>query len=200
MSDEPDDEIDDWSFVDGRITETVATTRSEDGEPNAAPMGLVKDEKDETAYARLWQGSQTLENIRSTHEVTVNFVRDPVVYVRGALSEVDEDRITDARLNDADAYVRCDATHVGEERDGEVERWRLDAVGGAVENRRITTVNRGFNSVIEATVHATRLEFKPELRELFEHHVEVAEKCGGKREREAAELLRELVKSEEGGK
>lgn len=174
-----------WEFLEGRITETVATT-----EPvNVAPMGVLRE--GDGVYARLWEGSDTLENVRESGEVTVNFTRDPVVYVRGALGEPGGDLVVDGRLKDADAWFRCEAEFVGGE--GEVERWRLERVEGEVLRRRLFTVNRGFNSVVEAAVHATRLEFRPELRELVDHHVEVARKCGGERELEAVDLLLDFI-------
>lgn len=174
-----------WDFLRGRITETIATT-----EPvNVAPMGVLRES--DGVFARLWEGSDTLENVRESGEVTVNFTRDPVVYVRGALGEPGEDLVVDGRLREADAWFRCRAERVGVE--GEVERWRLERVDGEVVRRRVFAVNRGFNSVVEAAVHATRLEFRPELRELVDHHVGVARKCGGEREREAVDLLLEYI-------
>ena len=179
-------------LLDARITETVATTRDEDGEPNAAPMGVLKE--DEGVFARLWEGSTTLENVRSTESVVVNFTRDPVVYVETALGDGGEEFVADGRLRDADAWVRCDAECVpNDEGREEVTRWRLLERERNVVDRILFTHSRGFASVIEATVHATRLDFKPELRELVEHHLEVAHKCGSEREREAANLIEERV-------
>ncbi len=188
----------DWSFLDARITETVATTQGKAG-LNAAPMGIIREDGD--GYARLWEGSDTLENVRSTRRVVVNFSSDPVVYVEGALSELGSEYFethadTDPpRLSDeyADAWLRCSAECVGEERDGDVERWRLVPEEGETRRRRLFTVDRGFNSVIEATVHATRVEFEPELEELIRHHLGIARKCGGDRVREAADLIEEYV-------
>jgi hypothetical protein len=179
-------------LLDARITETVATTRDEEGTPNAAPMGVLKE--DGGVCARLWEGSTTLENVRATERVVVNFTRDPVVYVETALGDNGEEFVADGRLRDANGWVCCDAERVpnDEERE-EVTRWRLVETDRRVVERVLQTHSRGFASVIEATVHATRLSFKPELRELIEHHLEVARKCGGKREREAAELIEEHV-------
>jgi len=178
-------------LLDARITETVATTHDGDGTPNAAPMGVRRD--DGGTYAHLWEGSTTLRNVRATNEVVVNFTRDPVVYVEAALGDGSE-YVVDGRLRDADGWVRCDAERVesSDERD-EVTRWRLVERERRTENRVLPTHSRGFASVVEATVHATRLDFKPELRDLYEHHVGVAERCGGEREREAAERLRGYV-------
>jgi len=182
------------NLLDARITETVATTHDGNGEPNAAPMGVLKEKEDDGVYARLWEGSTTLENVRATQEVVVNFTRDPVVYVVGALGDDAERFVTDGRLRDADGWVRCDAERVskGEERE-EVTRWRLLERERNIVECVLFTHSRGFASVIEATVHATRLEFKPELRGLVEHHLEVARKCGNERAREAADLIEERV-------
>jgi hypothetical protein len=181
-------------LLEARITETVATTRDGDGEPNAAPMG-VRCEGD-GAYAHLWEGSTTLRNVRATDEVVVNFTRDPVVYVESALGD-GSGFVVDGRLRDADGWVRCDAEKAdgegGDETRDEVTRWSLIERERRIENRVVPTHSRGFASVIEAAVHATRLDINPELRELYEHHVEVAERCGGEREREAAERLRGYV-------
>jgi hypothetical protein len=56
-------------------------------------------------------------------------------------------------------------------------------------------VNRGFNSVIEATVHATRysLTRNEELRRLIHHHIAIIQRCGGPREQEAIGLLEGYV-------
>lgn len=193
-------------ILDARITETVATTweRDERGEKeaNVAPMGVLRE--GDSLYARLWEGSTTLENVRATEEVVVNITRDPVVYVEGALGDakrfVNEDFGDDGvvRLRDADAWFVCDAAHVSSESDGdEVTRWRLKERDGNVVSERVPTFSRGFGSVVEATVHATRLDFKPELRDLYEHHLKVAKKCGGEREGEAVTLLRDYVEEGE---
>lgn len=178
-------------LLGARITETVATTHDGGGTPNAAPMGVIRDKDSVDVYARLWEGSTTLENVRATGEVVVNFTRDPVVYVESAMGDGSR-FVVDGRLRDADGWVRCDAERVVSERD-EVTRWRLVERERRVEEQVLPTHSRGFASVVEATVHATRLDFKPELRDLYEHHVNVAENCGGEQEREAAERLQGYV-------
>jgi hypothetical protein len=56
-------------------------------------------------------------------------------------------------------------------------------------------VNRGFNAVIEASIHATRyvsLKGKEYLRQI-EYCNTIVRKCGGAREKEAMRLLYELI-------
>jgi len=59
-------------------------------------------------------------------------------------------------------------------------------------------VNRGFASVIEATVHATRYlrTHDPKLRELIDHHAGLVRRCGGQREQEALGMLEGYLERE----
>jgi hypothetical protein len=60
----------------------------------------------------------------------------------------------------------------------------------------VRPVNRGFNSVIEATVHATRyvLSHDRDLMTWIDHHATIVHKCGGSREKEALDLLLEYIR------
>lgn len=206
----------DWRFLSSRITETIATTRpggegdalegadagtggtdgdagAAAGDVNVAPMGVVSEPGEPTARARLWAGSDTRANVRATGRVTVHFTRDPLLYARAALSDDTDGFVADGRLADADAWVRCTAERVGEERDGEVALWRLEPTDGAVENRVVATVDRGFNAVVEACVDATRLHVDPDLRDRVARNLGLAWRCGGDRTREAAECISRLT-------
>ncbi len=61
--------------------------------------------------------------------------------------------------------------------------------------RSIRPVNRGFNAIIEAAVHATRyiMNRDPKLEWLIRHHLALARKCGGEREKEAIVLLKKIL-------
>lgn len=52
-------------------------------------------------------------------------------------------------------------------------------------------INRGFNSIIDATVHATRyvISRDEKLKVLIDYHAGIVRKCGGKRELAALDLL-----------
>jgi len=60
-----------------------------------------------------------------------------------------------------------------------------------IEEVSFHPVNRGFNSLIDATVHATRfiVTRDPELKTLIDYHTGIVRKCGGKKELEALDLL-----------
>jgi len=77
---------------------------------------------------------------------------------------------------------------------------RLTPVKEEVLELRLHPVNRGFTSIIEATVHATRYVRKhdPWLLQLIEHHATLARRCGGAREHEALRLLEEYIAGKTG--
>ena len=60
-----------------------------------------------------------------------------------------------------------------------------------IEEVTLHPVNRGFNSIIDATVHATRFKITrdPELKTLIDYHAGIVRKCGGKKELEALAML-----------
>ncbi len=172
------------------ISEVIATTTL-----NAAPIGIHC--RSGKASMMLFTGSHTSENIARDGWVVANFVHDPVLYVRTAFEDLPRNEFTDEhvagmtvhRLACADTWAAFTATIRGETREVMVVDLTLEKeVTGAV---RFYPVNRGFNSIIDAAVHGTRyaLTRDPDLRELIEYHAGIVRKCGGKREREALELL-----------
>ena len=64
-----------------------------------------------------------------------------------------------------------------------------------IEEISVHPLNRGFNSIIDATVHATRflITKDPQLRNLIDYHESIVRRCGGKRELEALELLNQHI-------
>ncbi len=72
---------------------------------------------------------------------------------------------------------------------------RLTLEKEIIEEVAVHPVNRGFNNLIDATVHATRFKENkdPELKKLIDYHVGIVRKCGGKRELEALELLKKYM-------
>ena len=105
-------------------------------------------------------------------------------------------------LSSADAWARVaverrDATAEGDTR---VVTWELAVEEAAVERETVPTTNRGHAAVVEATVAASRLDVDAydteRLRERLAYFESVVESCGGEREREAFDRLRDLVDDE----
>lgn len=94
----------------GARYEAIYTTMNNDGEMNAAPIG-VKCINDYDVAARLFDGSKTLANIRQTNLFVVNITENPKIYADALygnlenLEFVKDDDI--AYLKNADAYFIC---------------------------------------------------------------------------------------------
>jgi hypothetical protein len=181
-------------LLKGGINEVIATTLF-----NAAPMGIHY--REENASMVLFSGSNTAENIERDGWIVANFVHDPVLYVRTAFEDLPRNSFieepvstkTITRLAGADAWAVFTATIV--RRTNESMMVRLTLEKEIIEEIAVHPVNRGFNSVIDATVHATRYRENqdPALKKLIDYHVGIVNKCGGKQELEALELLKKYI-------
>jgi hypothetical protein len=174
----------------GGINEVIATTTF-----NAAPIGIHYREKKYTAA--LFLGSHTAENIARDGWVVANFIHDPVIYVKTAFEDLPHEQFTGEpvngktmhRLTGADAWVAFSATV--EHRTAESMTISLKPEKEIIEKVAIYPINRGFNSLIDATVHATRYKVTrdAELKKHIDYHAGLIRKCGGKRELEALQML-----------
>jgi uncharacterized protein len=172
------------------INEVIATTRQ-----NAAPMGLIC--RNQVVRMVVFRGSHTAERIRQDGWVVANFIFDPLMYVKTAFEDLapgeflDEmaGGITVQRLAGADAWAAYQAVVEKETDDALIVK--LAVLKEVVCRPGVHPVNRGFNSIIEATVHATRFQKsrEPRLRDLIRHHAALVRRCGGARELEALDLL-----------
>jgi hypothetical protein len=172
------------------VNEVIATTFE-----NAAPMGIII--RGGEARMVVFRGSHTAGRIVDQGWVVANILFDPVLFVRTAFEDLPPSSFVDItvagipmqHLAGAEAYVAFHASV--ERRTTERLMVRLEPLKEELCKPGIYPVNRGFNSIIEATVHATRyLIFRDqELRGWIDHHAAIVRKCGGPREIEALQLL-----------
>lgn len=176
------------------ISEVIATTAF-----NAAPVGIYYREKRYRAV--LFLGSHTAANVLRDGWIVANLVHDPVLYVRTAFEDLPREMFIDEpvagttmhRLAGADGWVAFTATV--EHRTETALSVALEPQKEIIEEVVLYPVNRGFGSIIDATVHATRLRVTndPALRKHLEYHTGIVRKCGGKRELEALALLERYI-------
>lgn len=176
------------------ISEVIATT-----DFNAAPMGIRC--RDGEASMVLFSGTHTAGNIERNGWVVANIVHDPVLYVRTAFGDLPRDAFREepvggvkmCRLAEADGWAAFVAKV--EHKTDELMVIRLALKKEILREVALYPVNRGFNSIIDAAVHATRyrLNKDPELKKLIDYHATVVRKCGGRRELEALEILMGFV-------
>ena len=182
----------DFGFTDG-INEVIAVTINEDGSLNTAPVGIIVDDADGVkARVRLYK-SHTRENIRRGSDLFANIVKDAQIFVLSAFEDLGHeyfDSVSPPVLRNALAWCRFVAELRG-------SHAYLEIVDGSVLRGEVRPVNRGFNAVIEALVHATRFvvfkdeEIRDELRRRILYYGEIVEKCGSKAEKEAYKMILE---------
>ena len=180
------------------INEVIATTCR-----NAAPMGIIC--RHGTARMVVYRQSHTAERIEADGWVVANFIYDPVLYVRTAFEDLPPGDfleetaggMTVQRLAGAEAFAAYGA--VIERKTDEALMVNLSLLREEIIAPVIHPVNRGFNSIIEATVHATRVVRTGDenLQHLIRHHARLVQRCGGERELEALDLLMKYLRRPE---
>ena len=185
------------SVLQEGINEVIGTTHM-----NAAPMGVIF--RGGRYTLALFKGSHTAENIIRDGWFVANLIHDPVIYVESAFGDLPDDAFTTETINGtpmhrlaaAEAWVAFRAEVIGES--GEAYSILLTPLQEEVIVRSIYPVNRGFNAIIEAAVHATRyiMNHDPKLEWLIRHHLALARKCGGEREKEAAGMVEGFIGEE----
>ncbi|MBP2029327.1 hypothetical protein J2755_000247 [Methanohalophilus levihalophilus] len=182
------------------ISETIVTTGKD--KPNAAPIGIIW--KDNRLFVRVYKGSDTYSNIDTDKALIANITYDPLLFVRSTFGKLNNDEFTMESVKGTEypvlkkalgwVFFRCDEIQYGSEA---LVAW-IKPVAGKINNSPLKAPNRGFAAIIEAAVHATRYQLAGEekYRDLVLENLELAEKCGGKAEKEAGSLIREIVNSE----
>jgi uncharacterized protein len=176
------------------INEIIATT-----EFNAAPMGIIW--REDVARMVLFSGSHTAANVEKNGWLVANFVYDPLLYVKTAFEDIPHDEFLEEtidgkkmyRLKDADAWAAFTVTI--DKKTTEALMVTLTLRKEIIEKVSLHPVNRGFNSVIDITVHATRYRVNrdPELKKQIDYHAAIVRKCGGTHELAALEQLMHYI-------
>lgn len=182
---------DGWPVELRGITESIVTTRGPDHRWNVAALGLRAGDP---VTARTWGRTRTWRNFRERNTGYVQFTTDPCDFVDAALTVRTEETPV---LESAAAWAHVTVEHRDEGRDGDTRwvEWALYPTEASVEWQTVPTINRGFSGVVEATVAASRLDIesfdRAELEGRLEYLATVVETCGGEREQEAFERIRE---------
>lgn len=166
--------ISQMGFKKGRIVEAIVTTYSEDGTPNAAPMGVYGvDEK--TLILKVHKNSDTCSNILRTKGCVINMVYDPLLFLRSALAARGEPEIqaedTDKAetveapfLKDSHAYIEAKLLGHRSYRkrdsygESEVYVLKFSVQKSAVLRACPVGLNRGIAAAIELAIKLSRNE------------------------------------------
>jgi len=158
---------------------------------NTAPLGIIVDNPEsDRAKVRLYS-NHTRKNIERTSRLWINIIHDPVIFAKASFEDLDESyflNLDPPIIKGSLGWCKMDAKLRG----GFADLRLLDA---KIIEKEIRTVNRGFNAVIEALVHGTRFVSlkRDDLLVKVEYYLDIAEKCGGDREKRAVEIIREKL-------
>ncbi len=185
----------DLGFTDG-INEIIAITFSKDGKVNTAPIGIiVEDANSKLAKARLYH-SHTRRNVETGSKLWVNIIYDPIVWTISAFEDLSEDwfeSLNPPIIRGSLAWCEFECEKV---KDDNPAGFKLKLIDGAILRKELRTVNRGFNALIEALVHATRYIMNRDsslLRKIDECR-SIVEKCGSRREKKALKILLDHIR------
>ncbi|AKB17319.1 MULTISPECIES: DUF447 domain-containing protein [unclassified Methanosarcina] len=194
-------EIDLFSFgIREGISEVIVSTGFES--PNAAPIGIIT--KGGRSFVRLFKGSHTWANVFQEMYLASNVVYDPLLFVRSTFFDLEHSEfeyVTAGRLKfpiltEAAAWVVFECVNVKNTEQALVADLVPVEAGFNEDKRKAFPVpNRGFNAVLEATVHATRYQLSGDKKylEWIRHYETLASKCGGEGEKKAMKLLYEVL-------
>lgn len=172
------------------INEVIVVTKGE--KLNTAPVGIiVNDENGLEARAKLYP-SHTRENVEKGSFFVANIVIDPLIFAISAFDDLGEEffeTLNPPVIKDALAYCEFEVRL-----NGLFAYLRL--LKGNTIRKEVRAINRGFNAVIEALVHATRVvkNHSLELERKIRYCYEIIEKCGGEREKQAMEIIKEKTR------
>jgi hypothetical protein len=185
-----------WPVALSAVTETVVTTRGPNDRWNVAALGVhAPEERDaggDRATATTWGRTRTWRNFHERGRGHVQFVTDPELFVRAAVTvhEVDDPVLAAAW---AWVAVEVESLATGTEGETEWERWALAPTDAAVERETVPTLSRGRMAVVEATVAASRLDVPSydaaDLRERLDWLASVVDAAGDDADHRALEVL-----------
>lgn len=182
-----------WPVPIRGIVETVVATRGPDGRWNLAALGLRAGDP---VGARTWGQTRTRRNFSRRGAGIILFVPDPILFVEAALDIVER---ADPVPPEADAWAAVSVSPLDRGRTSGTNwvDWAIHPRAGTVHRRRVSTINRGRNAVVEATVAASRLGVSgyddDVLRRRIDRYGDIVDRCGSDRDVRAFDRLRSLL-------
>lgn len=190
----------------GQQYETIITTRDNDGNLNAAPIGVICRGNDKV-MCRIFKGITTLENIISQKEFVVNISQDPLLFTWSLLDNLEKkDFSQDISIKGIDCYFKCKVTDLKEAvKQSDPIRKKSEAivikadVTELIINKPVKVYNRSFGYVLESLVHMSRIDISDEkqrndyLARLKEAY-RVVKKVGSKKDKQAMDDIKNKLK------
>ena len=196
----------------GQQYEAIITTVDKDGNSNASPFGVRVLENDEI-FLRIFDGGNTIKNIKDKKEFIVNITADPLMFTLSTINTIPEEHLsripnktTDDELvyiRDADAYFICKVTSMKSSyrendsiKDTGINFIKAKIVKLNINNKCVRPINRGIHALIESLVNYSRInivddETRKQFIERFIESKRMIKKVGNEEEKESIKILKE---------
>ena len=195
-------DLTDIGMFKGLQYETIISTTNNDGDLNAAPIGIICMEKDKV-MCRIFKGSHTLENIISQKEFVVNITQNPELFTQSLLDNLEiHDFNEDKSIKNVDCYFKCEVASIKEavkqsdpvKNKGEANVIKANVVELIINNPS-KAYNRAFSYVIESLVNFSRIgivddEKRKYYLDSFKEAYRIVKKVGSKKDKESMDKLK----------
>ncbi|MBS7625668.1 DUF447 family protein [Candidatus Bathyarchaeota archaeon] len=147
----------------GVIYETILSTYNPDNTPNCAPIG-IKYLGDGRVQARIYKGSQTLNNILFRKCAVANITSDPILFYVTALKTrkpppvkyCKAEHVDAPRIRAADGYIELELMDSRRGLDYTTLNFKIKAT---YPDHGIPNIYcRASHGLVEAAIHATRIK------------------------------------------
>lgn len=191
----------------GLLYETIITTKNSEEMPNAAPIGVTcKNDSEIVLY--LFEGTHTLQNIKTNGHFIVNILKDPLVFVESTVGELSskyfESYKNDFYIKNNDAFFSTVVTSIKKvDRNDKIGKSKMFVITAAVDeiiikNEGVEPLNRAIFAVIESLVYLSRInmvddETATNYLEQINEMSRLVSRVGGKEHKKAmAEILKRV--------
>ena len=185
----------------GQQYETIISTVDNEGNLNAAPIGILCRGKDKV-LCRIFKGSHTLENIISQKEFIVNITQNPELFTESLLDNLETTAFNENKsIKNVDCYFKCEVTSIKEavkqsdpvKKKGEANVIKANVVE-LIINNPTKAYNRAFSYVIECLVNFSRIgivddEKRKYYLDSYKEAYRIVKKVGSKKDKEAMDKI-----------
>lgn len=185
--------------------ECIITTINSKKEKNSAAFAFIYLGEDKV-MCRIFEGSESLENIQKTKQYVVNITQDPLVFTISTIDKLPDEYYTDdediAILKDSGTYMIIDVDEI-EMKTPEDFPIKNDTniyfITGTIKDfvirdESVQAFNRGFSGLIESLVNCSRYkivdgEKRKYYKDRLDENRRIIEKVSDEKTKRAMEIL-----------
>ena len=197
----------------GQQYETIITTINNDGTPNAAPFGVRVLDKDKVQL-RIFEGGNTIKNIREKEEFIVNITENPLMFTFATIDTIPEEYLTkiDKKTKDnnelvylskTDAYFICEVetlkTAFRENdpiKDTEINMIKANVDYTVSKNFYIKNIDKYVLGGNYSRINIVDEKKQKYFMERFLESERIIKRVGKKEEKESIQILKENLKNQ----